>query len=129
MYDAGKIIPGLVVFLVLITFPVWYNAASGKASYVPDPQIITTAPACVAPTDYMKAAHMDLLNQWRDEVVREGQREYIAPDGKVYQKSLSNTCMDCHSNKTEFCDRCHDYMAVGQPNCWECHVEPEEGRR
>lgn len=129
MYDAGKIITGLVIFLVLITFPVWYNAASGKASDVPDPQIITTAPACVAPTDYMKAAHMDLLNQWRDEVVREGQREYTAPDGKVYQKSLSNTCMDCHSNKADFCDRCHDYAAVGQPDCWQCHVEPEEGRR
>ena len=129
MYDAGKIIPGLVIFLVLITFPVWYNAASGKASYVPDPQITTTAEACVAPTEYMKAAHMDLLNQWRNEVVREGQREYISPEGKVYKKSLSNTCMDCHANKAEFCDRCHSYVAVGQPNCWECHVEPQENRR
>jgi len=128
MYDAGKIILGLVFFLVVITFPIWYNAASGKAAYVPELKIITTAKACVAPTEYMKVAHMHLLNQWRDEVVREGQREYHSFDGKVYRKSLSNTCLDCHSNKTEFCDRCHSFMAVGQPNCWNCHIVPEEAR-
>ena len=26
--------------------------------------------------------------------------------------SLTRTCMDCHSNKAEFCDRCHNYLAV-----------------
>ena len=26
--------------------------------------------------------------------------------------SLSNTCLDCHSNKAEFCDRCHNYASV-----------------
>jgi hypothetical protein len=129
MFDAGKVIIGLVIFLVLITFPVWYNATIGNASYVPDPQIITTAPACVAPTAYMKASHMDLLNQWRDDVVRRGNREYVAADGTVYNKSLTKTCMDCHSNKAEFCDRCHDYVAVGQPDCWDCHIAPEGGAR
>ena len=34
------------------------------------------------------------------------------------------SCMSCHSNKDEFCDRCHDYLAV-KPYCWECHVEPK----
>jgi hypothetical protein len=33
--------------------------------------------------------------------------------------------MGCHVNKSEFCDRCHDYTAV-TPYCWECHVEPRE---
>ena len=126
MYDAGKIIPVLVVFLILITFPVWYNAASGKASYVPDPEIVSTAKECVRPVEYMKAAHMDLLNIWRDEVVREGKRETLVIEGKEYTKSLTNTCMHCHANKAEFCDRCHDYVAVGQPYCWDCHVAPQE---
>ena len=74
--------------------------------------------------DYMRTLHMDLLNEWRDEVVREGARYYTASSGKKYEMSLSNTCIDCHSNKTEFCDQCHNYLAV-TPYCWECHIEPE----
>jgi hypothetical protein len=73
----------------------------------------------------MKANHMDLLNEWRDLVVRDGKRIYDSFDGKEYIMSLSNTCMDCHSNKSEFCDSCHDYSGV-IPYCWDCHVEPEE---
>lgn len=127
MYDAGKILVGLIIFLVLLTSPIWYNAASGRASYVPEPKIITKAEQCVAPKDYMKANHMDLLNEWRDLVVRDGKRIYDSFDGKEYIMSLSNTCMDCHSNKSEFCDSCHDYSGV-KPYCWDCHVDPEEIR-
>ncbi|HFQ90185.1 MAG TPA: cytochrome C, partial [Desulfobulbus sp.] len=25
MYDSDKIIPGLIIFVLFITFPVWYN--------------------------------------------------------------------------------------------------------
>lgn len=125
MYDAGKIIAGLVIFLALITFPAWYNAATGKASYTPEPKIVTAEKNCVAPAEYMKAFHMDMLNQWRDQVVRQGKRIYVASDGRKYNMSLSHTCMECHSNKDEFCDRCHSYMAI-DPYCWECHLEPEE---
>jgi hypothetical protein len=32
--------------------------------------------------------------------------------------------MDCHSNKKEFCDTCHDYSSV-TPYCWSCHIEPK----
>jgi hypothetical protein len=39
--------------------------------------------------------------------------------------SLQNTCMQCHPNKAEFCDRCHNYASV-KPYCWDCHVEPKE---
>jgi hypothetical protein len=127
MHDAGKILTGLIIFLAILTFPIWYDAATGKASYVPEPKIVTEAKECVAPTDYMKAFHMDLLNQWRDRVVRTGERIYTSYDGKEYVMSLSNTCMDCHSNKEEFCDRCHEYSSV-DPYCWNCHVEPEEAR-
>ncbi len=127
MYDAGKIIGGLIIFLVLITSPIWYNMASGKSDYKPQPKIITTEKQCVMPTEYMRAKHMDLLNEWRQAVVRTGERIHISHDGKKYNMSLSNTCMSCHSNKKEFCDECHNYSAVGQPDCWNCHIEPEEG--
>jgi hypothetical protein len=33
--------------------------------------------------------------------------------------------MDCHSDKTKFCDQCHNYLSVN-PYCWDCHIAPEE---
>ena len=127
MYDAGKVITGLVIFLALLTFPIWYNIASGKGGDTPDPKIITNEKACVEDTAYMKARHMDLLNQWRDMVVREGRRVHVTPSGRKFEASLSNTCMSCHSNKSEFCDACHNYIGV-DPYCWDCHIEPKEGK-
>jgi hypothetical protein len=38
MYDSGKIITGLVIFGGLVTFPIWYNALTGKTGYVPKPR-------------------------------------------------------------------------------------------
>jgi len=126
MNDTGKILGGLIIFLLLVTSPMWYNLAKGKGKTGPDPVIAPGAGStCVAETKYMRAYHMDLLNEWRDDVVRKGDRVWHSPDGKEYDKSLSRTCMNCHSNKTEFCDRCHDYTAVN-PYCWDCHVEPGE---
>ena len=125
MFDAGKIIIGLLVFLALITFPLWYNVAKGKATYVPELEKPTTADRCVADTAYMMAHHMDLLNAWRDRVVRDGERIYVDAYGTKYEMSLTNTCLSCHSNKDKFCDKCHDYMGV-TPYCWECHVDPKE---
>jgi len=126
MYDAGKIIIGLIIFLVLATSPFWYNQATGKVDYKPNPQLKTDAEACVMPTDYMREAHMDLLNDWRHSVVRDGERVHISHTGEKFNKSLSETCLDCHHNKETFCDECHNYSAVGQPVCWDCHIVPEK---
>lgn len=125
MYDGGKIVPGLLVFLFLITSPAWYNVVTGRADYRPEPQLPSDQKECVKPAPYMKAFHMDLLNQWRDEVVRRGARVYGAVGGQTYDMSLSNTCLRCHANKAEFCDRCHNYVGV-KPYCWDCHVERKE---
>ncbi len=126
MYDAGKIIVGIVVFLVLATSPLWFNALTEESPEVPKLQLPTNGSTeCVEATEFMRTDHMDLLNQWRDDVVRKGQRDYVSSsNGKIFDMSLSRTCMDCHSNKAEFCDACHTYMAV-TPFCWDCHVEPK----
>jgi hypothetical protein len=127
MNDKKYIILGLIIFVVIVTFPLWYNR--GKAA--PAPELILTekakaAKVCVRSTDYMKAEHMQLLDVWRDAVVRRGVRIYVSPDEKEYMMSLSNTCLDCHSNKAEFCDRCHNYASV-RPYCWDCHIDnPKE---
>jgi hypothetical protein len=125
MHNSVKIITGLILFFLVISFPIWYNAASGKAAQRPELKIITPEKQCVAPKDYMRASHMELLNQWRDEVVRSGNRVFVSEDGRHYEMSLSRTCMSCHSNKADFCDQCHNYMGV-TPYCWDCHIEPEE---
>jgi hypothetical protein len=127
MYDAGKIIIGLIVFLVLITFPIWYNMASGEATDAPELEKAAKGEQCVRDTDYMTTNHMDLLNEWRDQVVRDGERYETGPDGVIYERSLSKTCLGCHVNKDKFCDRCHNYAAV-DPYCWDCHIDLKELR-
>lgn len=134
MSDRGAIIGGLVLFLGLVTLPVWYNLASGKTARGYDPgkvpklELPAEEKSCVAPREYMRTSHMNLLISWRDEVVREKERTFVAFDGKKYTKSLTGTCLRCHANKADFCDRCHDYAGV-KPVCWECHVDPKQALR
>jgi len=125
MYDSGKILLGLIIFIGLFTSPIWYDLASGEASNKPNIvlPVNENMNECVASTEYMRTSHMDLLNEWRDEVVREGKRIYTSPNGKEFEMSLTKTCTNCHYNKTEFCDQCHDYLGV-TPYCWDCHIEP-----
>ncbi|MFH1076175.1 MAG: sulfate reduction electron transfer complex DsrMKJOP subunit DsrJ [Pseudomonadota bacterium] len=129
MYDKKVIIPGLVIFVWLMTLPVWYNL--GKANPQPDPKIDTpvinqmVVKKCIESKQYMKESHMQVLNEWRDEVVRNKKRVYIASNGEKHDISLQNECMRCHSNKKDFCDSCHNYVAV-KPFCWDCHLEPKE---
>ena len=125
MYDGGKIIIGLIIFILLCTFPFWYNL--GSAAYeAPELQMPQNKQECVKAASWMRVNHMDLLDTWRDEVVRNDKSEYISStlDKKV-EISLQNTCMDCHDNKQKFCDRCHNTASV-EPYCWDCHVAPEE---
>lgn len=123
MYDKGKVITGLAVFVILITFPIWFNV--GGTEHLPNPIMPKGYKKCVKDVEYMRTSHMKLLNQWRDEVVRSGQREFIEVDGEKYQKSLQNGCMHCHTSREKFCSECHTYAAV-KPYCWDCHVQPKE---
>jgi hypothetical protein len=131
LYDGGKIIAGIAVFLIVASIPFWYGG--GKAVAPPDLKLDTPEiqqlkeKLCVEPAPYMRANHMRLLKTWRDSVVRDGNRSYKAADGKEYDISLTKTCLECHSNKAEFCDRCHNYAAA-KPKCWNCHIIPEEVR-
>ncbi len=124
MHNTGSVIVGVLIFLALVTFPIWYNAASETSDFKPELEK-AIGEQCVRDTEYMVGNHMDLLNQWREEVVRGGDRFFVDASGTRREKSLSNTCLDCHVNKDKFCDQCHNYMGV-TPYCWDCHVIPEE---
>jgi len=125
MYDGKKIIPGLIIFLALASFPLWYNAASGKMKYVPKPKLPADKKECVEPKDYIRINHKNLLDDWKESVVRNGATTYLASNNKKYLMSLNRTCMSCHTDKTEFCDQCHNYMGVTN-KCWDCHIYPKE---
>ena len=124
LYDGGKIIAGLVIFIGLLTFPIWWNHGGEKS--IPNPEKPKNgATECVKDVEYMRTTHMKLLNDWRDEVVRDGERKDLVIQGVTYEKSLQNGCMKCHASKKKFCDECHDFTAV-KPYCWDCHIQPEE---
>jgi hypothetical protein len=129
IYDSGKVFTGLALFIILLTAPIWLSG--GKSASSPEIKIDTPViqrlaeKRCIESTAYMKANHMELLDTWRQAVVREGESVYVASDGKKYRMSLSGTCLHCHSNKDQFCDRCHKYEGV-KPACWSCHVVPQE---
>ena len=127
MKDRNKILAGLAVFIAVITFPFWFNL--GKAAPAPELELTAKAKAaktCVMPTEFMTAEHMQLLDVWRHNVVRNGERMFVNAEGRLFNMSLSNTCLDCHSNKAEFCDRCHNYASV-RPYCWDCHIDNPKG--
>jgi hypothetical protein len=122
----------MVILLILFAFPFFYNM--GKAAKAPEPEINTPAiqalpeseRVCVEPKSYMTNNHMRLLDEWRDQVVREGKRDYMGFTKKRYTVSLQNTCLECHSNYDNFCDRCHTYSGI-TPYCWNCHLnKPQE---
>ncbi|MEM5786301.1 MAG: sulfate reduction electron transfer complex DsrMKJOP subunit DsrJ [Syntrophobacteraceae bacterium] len=135
IYNGKYILAGLLIFIGLATFPIWFSGL--KAAPPPVPSIDTPViqkmaqKQCILPKEEMRTAHMQLLNDWRTEVVRNGKRMYVAPDGKTYEMSLQNECIRCHSNKSQFCDSCHTYAGLkadSTPYCWTCHVAPKENK-
>ena len=126
MNDKKWIVLGLIVFFAIVLFPVWYNR--GKAAPAPEVWLSDKAKAaetCVKPLDDIRRNHMHLLDQWRDTVSREGKRVFVAWNGKEYYPGLTTTCLGCHEDKAQFCDRCHNYASVS-PYCWDCHINPKE---
>jgi hypothetical protein len=128
MYNKGLVIAGVVIFVVLALIPFWYNRFTGNGIDVPQFKVPGESRTCVETTSYMRSKHMKLLNIWREDVVRRGLRTYTSiADGRTYEMSLTGTCIKCHSNKEDFCDKCHGYDGV-KPNCWDCHVYEKGGR-
>lgn len=132
MYNSRNIIIGLVIFVGIFTLP--FILGAGNNSTAPEPSLDTPAinsladKQCIEDAEFMRSNHMQLLSEWKVSVVRDGDRVYVSEkDGKEYEMSLENSCLECHSNKEEFCDACHTYAEV-EPNCWSCHVAGEEVR-
>lgn len=125
-----NIIIGIVVFLLVMTAPMWLNI--GRGSEIAEPEVSLDTPMinamgadkhCIYDKEYMRAHHMEILHQWKKQAIRDSNRTYVTPEGEEYHVSLQQTCLACHSNYEDFCKKCHDYNDV-DPNCWNCHVNP-----
>ncbi len=133
MNDKKWIVLGLIIFIGLFSFPLWYNMVIKVGKAAPAPEVVLSEKAkaagkCVMTKEYMTAEHMQLLDVWRHNVVRNAQREFVNLEGKAFDMSLSNTCLDCHDNKAQFCDRCHTYASV-DVYCWDCHIDNPKGEK
>ena len=123
MHYGFPIIAGLVLFIGMLCAPFVLGLASSEHK-APEVKLPVGEKECIESRDFMRREHMQLLNDWRDWALRDGKRIYTNHNGKEFEISLQNTCMKCHDNKAEFCDKCHLDAGVS-PYCWDCHIEPE----
>jgi hypothetical protein len=144
MNSKAGVIIGLVIALVVLTVPFWYalgQRVTGRSQPAPEIALPTAEDMgcpekdrhCVE--DNMRARHMQVIDEWRDAVVRDGiTEEYESQDhpGSSYVRSLTKTCLlQCHASaepdstvsvQQRFCNECHQYANI-RPNCWDCHLE------
>ncbi|MDE7240446.1 sulfate reduction electron transfer complex DsrMKJOP subunit DsrJ [Desulfovibrio sp.] len=128
MYNAKAVIIGIVIFVAIFSSPFWTGWIG--QDYTKTGVVLPAGEKeCIEDTEFMRAQHMRLLDEWRDQALREENRVYeSALNGKKWVISLQNTCLKCHSNYSEFCEKCHVANSV-YPYCWTCHIIPTEGKR
>lgn len=126
MYNKKAVCIGIVILVIILTAPFWAGlfGKSYTETGITKPAKET---ACIENVDFMRAQHMRLLNEWRDEALRNENRSYTATDGKKWEISLQNTCLKCHTDYSNFCDKCHVSNSV-KPYCWTCHILPTEAK-
>jgi hypothetical protein len=119
MYSKKFVIPGIILLLIIIFSPYWYNASTiGLGVAVPELQK-PEGENCVEDKEWMRVNHMELLKDWRDDVVRKGDRTQYNGFNKTFED-----CFNCHRSYEEFCMKCHGYLGV-TPGCVQCHIYPE----
>ena len=129
IYNSGKVLIGLVIFVGLVTFPFFYN--KGRAIAKPEPKLDTPAimqlqdKKCVEPRDFMRAELMRLLNDWRDSAVRDGKRLYVNLRGQAVRyisEYLYALPFEQEGIRTDA------IVCAVKPYCWGCHIEPKENK-
>ena len=53
-----------------MTFPIWFNA--GNARQLPKVEKPKEYRECVESAQFMRSAHMKVLDDWRDDILRDG---------------------------------------------------------
>ena len=81
MYNAKAVILGILVFAVLFSTPFWANFGGTKDYKRPAIVLPQNEKECVEPVEFMRAEHMYLLNEWRDQALRYENRTYVSSTG------------------------------------------------
>ncbi len=112
--NKNNIIIGAILALI-IALPLIYNI-SVWATKSPEPFLEKPKgqEKCIRDTEYIRFNHMILLKETRNKVMREGKKVDIG----------FKNCRQCHTNRGQFCDRCHDKVNL-KPDCFSCHYYPE----
>ena len=84
MYNAKAVILGILVFAVLFSTPFWANFGGTKDYKRPAIVLPQNEKECVEPVEFMRAEHMYLLNEWRDQALRYENRTYVSSTGKKW---------------------------------------------
>lgn len=121
----------LVLGLILSLGTAVAGNATTAAEAVPGSSKAAKLDACVAPTDFMRRSHFELIKHQRDITVREGIRKT--------DDSLAG-CVSCHANHSkqggfvpvtaekQFCAGCHQFTGVSI-DCFTCHAsKPTAGK-
>ena len=78
MNDKKWIYTGIIIFTGIMLIPLLWGVAGGKKE-VPNIELSDKAKKagyCVMANEEMKAGHMQILDIWRDTVVRKAERVY-----------------------------------------------------
>jgi len=105
----------IIILLPLAASMVGFAFAAGRE--IPEVFLEKADPrweSCVRDAEYMRFYHMDFLKEVREDVVRAGIKGGVTLAG----------CGDCHRNRIEFCDKCHNAASVSL-DCFGCHFYPE----
>ena len=98
MQKKTNIVVGILVFLLVMSAPIWMNF--GKDAAASNVEVSLDTPTinaldekkCIYDTEYMRENHMEILHQWKVQVVRDDNRVMVTPDGREFDMSLQNTC-------------------------------------
>ena len=114
---------GVLIFLALFTFPVVERASARRPG----------SPRSSCPSEQAvrgpQGVHADLPHAPADRLAREGGAQRrphlhgLRRHAAQHEPDQRPAC-ECHTDKAEFCDRCHNYAGVN-PYCWDCHTVPE----
>ncbi len=123
--------PGSLVFVVLATSPLWYNALSAASPDAPELAAADQRGDRVRRGDRVHAGepHGSARRVARRRWCATATATYVSePTGKDYEMSLTDTCMDCHANKAQFCDACHNYVGGRSPTAGTATWRPRRGQ-
>jgi len=109
--------------LLVVLVPVVYSLAAGALAASPEEggrflecpegNCLEGTPYEVEERGWMRKHHWQFLRWLREEAVRYGRRGELS----------LNKCIECHSSREAFCNRCHEAVSL-EPDCFGCHDYP-----